>query len=124
MRVLLITAVALAAILAIAATIRVVDQVNPDTPDEAAALRTLATISDNEAKYAVEHGGSYATFAQLVVEGYLDHRSSPFPDLQFVDSELMDKIKQMLALCIVQRAGKDIAYRLERPLDRDIPDLP
>src|SRR5215813_11087513 len=42
--------------------------------NEAAAVAAINTIKVAEAKYAVDHRGSYGTFAQLFAEGYLDKR--------------------------------------------------
>jgi prepilin-type N-terminal cleavage/methylation domain-containing protein len=42
--------------------------------NEAAAVAAINTIKVAEAKYVVDHRGSYGTFLQLVAEGYLDKR--------------------------------------------------
>ena len=42
--------------------------------NEAAAVAAINTIKVAEAKYAVDHRGSYGTFAQLFAESYLDKR--------------------------------------------------
>ena len=47
------------------------------------------------------HHAILVKVTDLPHEGYLDNRSSPLPYLHFMDRELMDEIKQTLALCIV-----------------------